>query len=136
MFIKIPELLQQHFPSVYLCTYSIVSLLWAGHSFCSIIHLVTHFSSPSRLSFFCLDPVLFFCSCFLYLLTHPHVFTCLHFSICCLFRLFQHLFHSLSLSVCSCPLTVCLIPVTFHMTLLSSICSFSKPWVVNPKMKT
>lgn len=79
MFIKIPELLQQHFPSVYLCTYSIVSLLWAGHSFCSIIHLLTHFSSPSLLSFFCLDPVLFFCSCFLYLLTHPRVFTCLHF---------------------------------------------------------
>lgn len=92
MFIKIPELLQQHFPSVYLCTYSIVSLLWAGHSFCSIIHLLTHFSSPSLLSFFCLDPVLFFCSCFLYLLTHPRVFTCLHFSISRLFRLFQHLF--------------------------------------------
>lgn len=34
--------IQQHFPSVYLCTYSIVSLLWASHSCCAAIHLLTH----------------------------------------------------------------------------------------------
>lgn len=70
MFIKIPELLQQHFPSVYLCTYSIVSLLWAGHSFCSIIHLLTHFSSPSLLSFFLFGSSFVFLFLFS-VLTHP-----------------------------------------------------------------
>lgn len=35
--------IQQHFPSVYLCTYNIVSLLWASHS-CTAIHHMTNLS--------------------------------------------------------------------------------------------
>lgn len=35
--------IQQHFPSEYLCTYNIVSLLWASHS-CTAIHHMTNLS--------------------------------------------------------------------------------------------
>lgn len=35
--------IKQHFPSAYLCTYNIVSLLWPSHSCCDI-HLMTNLS--------------------------------------------------------------------------------------------
>lgn len=39
--------IQQHFPPACLCTYNIVSLLWANHSCCASIHLLTLFASFS-----------------------------------------------------------------------------------------
>lgn len=47
--------IQQHFPSVYLCTYNIVSLLWASHSCYSSIHLLTHFAVFSLCSPLCAE---------------------------------------------------------------------------------
>lgn len=47
--------IQQHFPSVYLCTYNILSLLWASHSCYSSIHLLTHFAVFSLCSPLCAE---------------------------------------------------------------------------------
>ncbi len=45
--------IQQHFPPVYLCTYNIVSLLWASHSCYTTIHLLTCFAFLSLGSALC-----------------------------------------------------------------------------------
>lgn len=45
--------IQQHFPWVYLCTYNIVSLLWASHSCFTTIHLLSHFPFLSLCSVLC-----------------------------------------------------------------------------------
>ena len=80
--------IQQHFPSVYLCTYNIVSLLWASHSCYSSIHLLTHFAVFSLCSPLCAG--LCFChfSRSLSLSSLSRLFSvCLliFFLICCLF---------------------------------------------------
>lgn len=103
--------IQQHFPSVYLCTYNIVSLLWASHSCCTTIHLLTHFaflcSAPCRV-LFCASPP--------HSLTHPpscflfvslSLFNLLFVSVClssyfllCHFLFVSVLFLSSSLFMC------------------------------------